>query len=142
MLKGSLRRAPPCTYAHQVNSLLNSLPIPHYRINPNSLQEIPVWRFPVTLVCDKFAVMKKANTAYNVVRALHCAPVAQYREGNLFDYTYRPKDNANVGCATVLPVITISRKLPTETLVYDAELTSIYDDLSHSTYYNIRTYHF
>ena len=130
MLRIPTGRAPPCTYAYQVNSLLNSLPMPCFRIKPNPRQEIPVWRFPVTLVCDKFTDMKKANTASNVMRALHCAHVAQYHEGDLSVYTDGSKDNANVGCAAVFPDITVSRKLLPETSIYTAELTAIYDALN------------
>ena len=49
----------------------------------------------MAFVCDKFADMKKENTASNVMRALHCAYVAQYHEGDLFVYTDESKDNSN-----------------------------------------------
>ena len=125
VLRVPIGRVPPCTYAYQVHSLLNSLSMPCFKIKPNPRQEIAVWRFPVSLVCDKFTDMKKANTASTVMRALYCAHVAQNHEGDLSVYTDGSTDNANVGCPAVFPDITVSRKLPPETSIYTAELTAI-----------------
>jgi len=85
----------------------------------------PVWQLDVSTVCEDYKYPTKSSIPPEMMKSLFYEHRDQAHTGQYPIYTDGSKSGSNVGCAAVSSDQTISRRLPSNSSIYTAELTAI-----------------